>query len=157
MPILPSQARACARSYLLRGSRRRDPRNRSRDPLAGNPLCRGVAPVYRRDRRRGLRGWETHRAPTRPSPACPSGIRGCVRGRASRWDALERGHRAQRLVSRSAPSAFDLRRPLVYLLAGENVFLDEQLLRRGDPALVVAELAVVLEALYGAAEFIGSL
>jgi hypothetical protein len=61
------------------------------------------------------------------------------------------------LPSRPAPSTFDLRRPLVYLLAGENALLDEQLLRRGGPALVVAELPVVLEALYGAAELVGRL
>src|ERR671911_1145634 len=153
MRSLPCRARASVRRRPRTGGRRRDPRSRSRRRPAGSSLCREVYSVCRRGRRRDLRGWETRRAPTRPVPSCPSGILGCARGRASRWRALGSGCRARRSL-RFAPAAFYLGRPLVDLFAGQDGLLDKQLLRRRHPALVVPELPIVLEALYGAAVFV---
>src|SRR5918997_1843848 len=132
---------ATARRRPRRADRRRDPRSRPRGPPGGIRPCRGASPASPRGRRRGLRGCGTPRAQTRPRPSCPSGIPGYARGPASRRRAPLPGRRAGRR-SPCVPAARDLRRPLVYLLAGEDALLDEQLLRRRDPALVVAEAPV---------------
>jgi hypothetical protein len=51
----------------------------------------------------------------------------------------------------------DLGGPLVYLHLREDALLDEQPLRGRSPALVVREVAVVGERLYGAAVLVGGL
>src|SRR5687767_8277809 len=64
----------------------------------------------------------------------------------------EHGRRVRR--SRPAPAALYLGRPLVYLLAREDVLLDEESLGGGRPAFVVREVAVIFQALYGPAELV---
>src|ERR671910_3193123 len=146
LPLVPTTARRGPR----RDGRRRDPGSRPRPRFAGTPPCRGVSRALRRGRRRGPRGCGTYRAPNRSSPLFLSDTLGYARGRASRRRVPGPCRRA-RTPSRPVPAAGDLRRPLVYLLAGEDALLDEQLLGPGDPALVVAEVPVVLEPLDGAA------
>src|SRR5918998_5076625 len=155
MLLLPVPA--SVRRRRRRAPRRTAPRSRARAHPGGSPPCRGLAPVRRRARRPGLPGWDRRRGRPLPVPACPSGSPACGRDPAWRRGAPGRGLRGGSGPSSAFPAALDLRGPPVYLRLREDALLDEEPLRSRGPALVVGEVAVVREALDGAAVLVRGL
>src|SRR5215210_6687993 len=82
-------------------------------------------------------------------------MRGCARGLASPRAGPARGRRTR--TSRAAPAALYLASPLVYLVGGEDLLLDEELLGRRHPTFVVREIPLLFQALDGPAVLVRGL